>query len=787
MGYWQQCKCIFNLHSKFLLLSSLLKYPIDFVPAMDRALRDVVLSSYNSDKFTSPQDNLYKVGFGGSFGEHHLNPRTLTAHSLGHLVALEGIITRCSLVRPKLLKSVHFCEKTRLFHSKEYRDSTMISSDPNSILPTGSVYPTEDEDGNPLTTEFGYCTFRDHQMIAMQEMPERAPPGQLPRSVDVILDDDLVDSCKPGDRVQVIGIFRAVGGASGHSSFRTILVSNHVRHLDREMATPTLTEVDVVNIRRIARRRNVLDLLARSLAPSIFGHQFIKKAILLLLLGGLEHNLPNGTHIRGDINMLLLGDPSTAKSQFLRFVINIAPLAIATTGRGSSGVGLTAAVTQDKETGERRLEAGAMVLADRGVVCIDEFDKMSEVDRVAIHEVMEQQTITIAKAGIHTSLNARCSVIAAANPTYGQYDENLEPHRNIRLPDSLLSRFDLLFVILDKTDESMDRTLSSHVLRMHRYLPAGLEEGQPLPGTADNQYLWLDEAPKEIPVFEKATGETTQGNRRKSRKEDILSLGFLKKYIHYAKSRIKPQLTSAACERITAAYAQFRHEKAADDAGRRRTLPVTVRTLETLIRLASSHAKARLSKTVDVLDADAATELLEYALFKEFRRKKETKHRCKKQKTGDESSGTESDEDEVEQSHNAEVSPSTKSLRQEDALDSQSSNVVGLTALLNSSQPMGDSLDSHLDAIDAGASDIATFNASRYSFFRRRLDGVFQEFGGVVSSRELPKLVNLERFHHAQDRVEGAITPAEVSLYLSRLESDHGIFADHDSGHIYRV
>lgn len=471
----------------------------------------------------------------------------------------------------------------------------------------------------------------DHQSISIQEMPERAPAGQLPRSVDVILDDDLVDKAKPGDRIQLVGIYRTLGNrnaSSGSSTFRTIVMANNIIQLSSKggsgIAQATITDTDIRNINKIAKKKNVFELLSQSLAPSIHGHDYIKKAILLMLLGGMEKNLDNGTHLRGDINILMVGDPSTAKSQLLRFVLNTAPLAIATTGRGSSGVGLTAAVTSDKETGERRLEAGAMVLGDRGVVCIDEFDKMSDIDRVAIHEVMEQQTVTIAKAGIHTSLNARCSVLAAANPIYGQYDPHKDPHKNIALPDSLLSRFDLLFVVTDDIEDAKDRTVSEHVLRMHRYRQPGTEEGAPVREQL-NQTLGVGiedrvDANQPTEVFEKFNvmlhGGMVNTGRNRGKNVEIISIPFIKKYIQYAKSRVKPVLTKGAADHIIAAYSALRNDDLAST--QRRTSPITPRTLETLIRLSTAHAKARLSSRVDEKDAKHAEAILRFAMFKEI-------------------------------------------------------------------------------------------------------------------------------------------------------------------------
>ncbi|TRY99824.1 hypothetical protein DNTS_014884 [Danionella cerebrum] len=612
--------------------AKLLNNAFEELLAFQRALKDLVASV---DATYAKQHEEFFVGLEGSFGSKHVSPRTLTSRLLGSMVCLGGIVTKCSLVRPKVVRSVHYCPATKKTMERKYTDLTSLDA-----FPSSAIYPTKDEENNPLETEFGLSVYKDHQTITVQEMPEKAPAGQLPRSVDIILDNDLVDAVKPGDRTQIIGTYRCLPGKKGgftSGTFRTIMIACHVKQMSKEVSHYFSAD-DVAKIKSFckSRSRNVFDQLARSLAPSIHGHEYIKKAILCMLLGGVEKVLENGSRLRGDINVLLIGDPSVAKSQLLRYVLHTAPRAIPTTGRGSSGVGLTAAVTTDQETGERRLEAGAMVLGDRGVVCIDEFDKMSDMDRTAIHEVMEQGRVTIAKAGIHARLNARCS-----------YDQYKTPMENIGLQDSLLSRFDLLFIMLDQMEPEQDREISDHVLRMHRYRDpreqdgAALVLGGAVEALATEDPDLTQEEEEELQIYEKHNPLLHGSKKHKDR---VVSKAFMRKYIHVAKA-ISPVLTQDAANHIAEEYSRLRgQEQLGSDIAR--TSPVTARTLETLIRLSTAHAKARMSKAVELLDTEVAVELVQFAYFKKVLEKERKRSRNGEQNAASEDE--EEDEDEVQ-------------------------------------------------------------------------------------------------------------------------------------------
>lgn len=586
-----------------------------------------------------------------------------------------------------LVKSVHYCNKTNVTTEKRYGANTTDTNNYSfsTVASNTAYYPIRDHEGNPLITEYGQSIYKDHQTAVIQEMPEHAPAGQLPRSVNVVLEEDLVDRVKPGDRVQIMGVYMATVSDPYHlSSFRTVLVANNVRQVLQDSSLQTFTDGDIKNIRAVGRMPDIYDRMSASLAPSIYGHSAVKRAMLLQLMGGQEKVTSGGIHLRGDIHLLLVGDPSTAKSQLLRYMLNVAPLAVSTNARGASGVGLTAAVVPDPETKERALEAGAMVLADRGVVCIDEFDKMDSADRAALHEVMEQQTVTIQKAGVHASLNARCSVFAAANPIYGTYNREKSVSQNIGFPSTLLSRFDSLFVVLDPADPHRDRAIAEHVLKMHREgnhvpladaagavaastdnestvsledtLSSGARRGQSSSSSSSSASAGMDET---TPVYTSniaRNDDNPAGTNGMSNDENeegdgtdkrLFTLGFIRKYVTYARHRVFPQMTFEAGEVLKESFAEFRQRElmmhrsyrtmaaaaAAATAGsssssssstgghgirhNQATLPITARLLESLMRLSEAHARCRLSKTVTVEDAQAAVALLKYSLYGE--------------------------------------------------------------------------------------------------------------------------------------------------------------------------
>uniref|UniRef100_A0A7N6F7A0 DNA replication licensing factor MCM3 n=1 Tax=Anabas testudineus TaxID=64144 RepID=A0A7N6F7A0_ANATE len=712
--------------------------------AFQRALKDLVASV---DATYAKQFEEFFIGLEGSFGSKHVTPRTLTSRLLGSMVCVEGIITKCSLVRPKVVRSVHYCPATKKTMERKYTDMTSLDA-----FPSSAIYPTKDEENNPLETEFGLSIYKDHQTITVQEMPEKAPAGQLPRSVDIILDNDLVDMVKPGDRVQIVGTYRCLPDGTT-CLWGTIMIACQVKQMSKEVS-PNFSADDVAKIRNFSqtRSKDVFDQLARSLAPSIHGHEYIKKAILCMLLGGVEKVLENGSRIRGDINILLIGDPSVAKSQLLRYVLHTAPRAIPTTGRGSSGVGLTAAVTTDQETGERRLEAGAMVLADRGVVCIDEFDKMSDMDRTAIHEVMEQGRVTIAKAGIHARLNARCSVLAAANPVYGRYDQYKTPMENIGLQDSLLSRFDLLFIMLDQMDPEQDREISDHVLRMHRYRDPREQEGaaMALGGTVD---VLATEDPdaiaddhEELQIYEKHNN-LLHGSRRK--KDKIVSKEFMRKYIHIAKA-VTPVLTEEAANHIAEEYSRLRSQEqmGADIA---RTSPVTARTLETLIRLSTAHAKARMSKAVELEDSEVAVELVQFAYFKKVLEK------AKKRSREDRDSGSEEEEEEE-----ASTQRSQRTQRKRGRRVSQGSEPYS---------PYDFSEDQ--DVPEMESNQMLYFSVARLKEFKSSLFAVFQSaHAQSVKMKTLMSDINKQ--------LEKRFTEPEVRAALARMQDDNQVMVADD-------
>lgn len=582
------------------LATHLILYPQEVIPIMDQTVKDCLVSIVLDDPeyrdtpetlalVNDIESKLYKVrpyNIGNKKGMRELNPQ-----DIDKLVSIKGLVIRSTPILPDMKTAFFKCNVC---------DHTVVVENDRGIIQEPRKCPRQIcNSSNSMQLIHNRSTFANKQIVKLQETPDIVPDGQTPHSVSLCIYDELVDSCRAGDRVEVCGIFKSSPVKVSprlrvvKSLFKTYLDVVHIKKVDKhrigvDVSTienelreqeevdeiRKLSEDEVEKIRRVARRPDVYQLLARSLAPSIFEMDDVKKGLLLQLFGGANKDFKKGSRTRGDINILLCGDPSTSKSQILQYVHKIAPRGIYTSGKGSSAVGLTAYVTRDIETKQLVLESGALVLSDGGVCCIDEFDKMSDQTRSVLHEVMEQQTISIAKAGIITTLNARTSILASANPIQSRYNPNLPVTKNIDLPPPLLSRFDLVFLILDKVDKKLDEQLAKHIASMY------LEDRMSSAAT-----------------------------------EEILPVEFLTGYIQYSKENIHPKLTEEARDELVSSYVQMR--RAGEDSrggGSEKRITATTRQLESLIRLSEAHAKLHLREVVLLEDVVEAVRLMKSAI-----------------------------------------------------------------------------------------------------------------------------------------------------------------------------
>uniref|UniRef100_A0A0A9XGX9 DNA replication licensing factor MCM7 n=1 Tax=Lygus hesperus TaxID=30085 RepID=A0A0A9XGX9_LYGHE len=488
--------------------------------------------------------------------------RDVKAQYIGKLVTVRGVVTRITEVKPLMIVATYTCDTCG---SETYQLVNSMSFMPVTTCPTEACKASKA--GGRLYLQSRGSKFIKFQEIKIQEHTDQVPMGSIPRSLTVFCRGENTRLCAPGDHVEMTGIFLPLL-RTGFKQIKAGLLSEtfleahrivNLNKQDDKLSEGELTEEEVKQI----ACEDFYQKLAMSLAPEIYGHEDVKKALLLLLVGGVDRS-PDGMKIRGNINICLMGDPGVAKSQMLSYIERLSRRAQYTTGRGSSGVGLTAAVTKDPLTNEMVLEGGALVLADLGICCIDEFDKMADYDRVAIHEVMEQQTVSIAKAGIMTRLNARVSILAAANPAFGRYDPKKTVEQNIQLPAALLSRFDLLWLIQDKPERENDLRLAQHITYVHQNC-------------------------KQPPTL-----------------VEPLDMSLMRRYIDLCK-RKTPAIPASLSDTIVEAYVKMRKEA-------RNTKDMTftsARNLLAILRLATALTKLRLSDAVAPEDVAEAMRLLD--------------------------------------------------------------------------------------------------------------------------------------------------------------------------------
>lgn len=563
-----------------LLADKLTKSPAEFLPLFEDAAKEM------ADEVTKPrplgEEEVQDIQITLKSEANPMSVRELRSEQMAKLVKIPGIIISASAIRAKATNITIQCRSCR----------NTISNIPLKPGLEGYAIPRKcpsDQAGRPpcpLDPFFimpDKCKCVDFQVLKLQESPDAVPNGEMPRHMQLYCDRYLTEKVVPGNRVTVMGIYSikkvaqkadkdrdGVGVGIRKPYLRVVGIQVDTEGPGRSSGAP-LNPLEEEEFNRFASRTDAYETIAKSIAPFIYGSEDVKKSIACLLFGGSRKRLPDGLTRRGDINVLLLGDPGTAKSQLLKFVEKVSPIGVYTSGKGSSAAGLTASVMRDPVSRNFIMEGGAMVLADGGVVCIDEFDKMREDDRVAIHEAMEQQTISIAKAGITTTLNSRCSVLAAANSVFGRWDET-KGEENIDFMPTILSRFDMIYIVKDEHEQNKDMRLAKHVMQVH------LNAAQ--------------------------TGQAQEGE---------LSLNFIKKYIGYCRNKCGPRLSEEAAQMLKNRYVLMRsgardYEK---DAEKKINIPITVRQLEAIIRISESLAKMRLQPFATAAHVEEALRLFQ--------------------------------------------------------------------------------------------------------------------------------------------------------------------------------
>lgn len=549
--------------------------------------------------------------------------RELRNIHLKALIKISGVITKRSAVYPKIKIAYYDCIKCGFclgpFHADETSNGDTTSDSNSSSIQKPSHCPNcqpsnstsalneSNTTSNTFRINNSRTIYRNFQRASLQETPGEVPPGRTPRSKQILFSDDLIDMARPGSQVQITGIYEHsydyhLTQKSGFPVFHTHIVANHVAINETSLdgggnntsksSYSTLTEQDRRQIIRLSRDPNITQKILNSIAPSIKGHPQTKMALAMSLFSGVPKNINDKHRIRGDVNVLLLGDPGCAKSQLLKFCEKTAPRAVYSAGKGASAVGLTASVHKDHMTKQWTLEGGALVLADRGLCLIDEFDKMNEQDRTSIHEAMEQQSISVSKAGIVASLMARCAVIAAANPIGGRYDSSCTLSENVELTDPILQRFDILCVMQDIVDPVEDERLAHFITSSHMKSKPTRDLNRGIVSTDNN----ADDENESQP----------QDSSSNSSNGTTIPQHLLKKYIQYARATCRPMLrNNIDQEKIASLYTQLRQESI-NSGG----VPIAVRHIESMMRMAEAHAKMHLREQVREDDVDASIEMM---------------------------------------------------------------------------------------------------------------------------------------------------------------------------------